>query len=953
MGTPSTPHLPGAAPSSRFLHAWALLAAILTLLGVALAFDRHDTYQAVDKRERARLIERTNTVEANLSRRLQTTSNALDTLREDLPWLLAQPQGEILLERRLKATVDSSFGLRSMLLVDRSGMARFASRKELVGLDFHKEERFQTIKAGNDRTMLYISAPFRTPLGIYTIGLGKVLQTASGQFDGYVLAILDPQYFHILMRSVLEEPDICACMLHEDGKVILRLPDTEKITGGDFNAKTNAAFRQHLSGSKALSLFLDPGPMAGSQRLFAMHTIRPLTSPANKALAFAISRDSAALYAPWRRETALRLGFFCVLGAVSALGLAAYQRRRRAHDLDREQAQAKLRQSHELLDMAERAAGAGAWDWDMRTQALSWSEPLYRLFGLAPGSPASFEVWESAVHPEDFPETRERLEQSIRVRMPFYASYRILLPDGGERWIDAHGLPSYDADGTPAHFSGLCIDVTERRQANRRLFESEQRFRELFIHLPIAYQSLDIAGCWLDANQKMADLLGFETPQQMVGLDFSTSWEKSFRIHFEAAYDEFKRKHSVKGEIQLVRRDGRVISVLISGRIQRDKEGKFLRSHCIVIDISERRAMEDAVRVRNADLERKVAERTAELQQHKEHLEETVLERTRDLAAARDLAVSANRAKSELLANVGHELRTPLNHVIGINGILRKEVQSDRGRVFLDKERESANKLLRLLSNLLDTAALESSTLQLEDTDFDLGALLARVEREARAPILAKGLTFERDVDDCLPQWLHGDAPRLAQVLDELLDNAVKFSSAGPVTLRVKQAVVSGHLVTLRFEVEDRGIGIAQALQTDMFDLFTQADGSSTRKFGGTGLGLARCKRIVSLMAGDIGVESVPGRGSLFWFEVRLTRVDNPPVAPAPADWSSSVNVMKEVLALLRAQDTAAQGLWKTESPRVGDLMGDLRAPFEDFLDSYDYQTAADLLDIVLTSKRI
>lgn len=165
------------------------------------------------------------------------------------------------------------------------------------------------------------------------------------------------------------------------------------------------------------------------------------------------------------------------------------------------------------------------------------------------------------------------------------------------------------------------LNLIEHERAETQLRDSESRFRGLFEHLPVPYQSLDGAGCWLDANQPMAALLGFESPAQMLGQDFSTFWEEPYRSRFGPAYDEFKRKHQVDGELALRRRDGKLITVLISGRIQCDARGNFLRTHCILVDISERRALEEHILQLNEELESRVAQRTRELALANEELE--------------------------------------------------------------------------------------------------------------------------------------------------------------------------------------------------------------------------------------------------------------------------------------------------------------------------------------------
>jgi diguanylate cyclase (GGDEF)-like protein/hemerythrin-like metal-binding protein/PAS domain S-box-containing protein len=281
---------------------------------------------------------------------------------------------------------------------------------------------------------------------------------------------------------------------------------------------------------------------------------------------------------------------------------------------ERKEQELALQQTLELLSLAKRAAGAGAWSWDMVADRLRWSERVFRLFGLDPStSEASLSTWRAALHPDDLQSAENCMRAAIRERQPFATTYRVLLPAGEIRWIDAYGQVSYDASGTPLRFDGLCIDASARKHAEQQLRDSERRFRNLFVYLPVAYQSLDSEGRWLDANQNMADLLGFETPEEMFGLYFSDFVDEQSTGHFAAPKGEFKAVHSVAGELTLKRRDDRCISVLRSDTVQRDARGELLRTHGIVIDISERRAMEEKIRQLNTGLEAKVATRTAEL----------------------------------------------------------------------------------------------------------------------------------------------------------------------------------------------------------------------------------------------------------------------------------------------------------------------------------------------------
>lgn len=346
----------------------------------------------------------------------------------------------------------------------------------------------------------------------------------------------------------------------------------------------------------------------------------------------------------------------------------------------------------------------------------------------------------------------------------------------------------------------------------------------------------------------------------------------------------------------------------------------------------------------NAALDRKVAERTAELQHHRDHLEATVIVRTRDLAAARDAAESASRAKSELLANMSHELRTPLNHIMGFNALLAREVTSENGKKRLAKSTQATERLLRLINNLLDVARLESNELHISNIDFSLSRMLDRIAGEARPQLQEKSLEFVCDVAAGIPECLSGDERHLAQVLGELINNALKFSEQGTIALRVRQSVLTPAFCVLRFEVEDQGIGIAPAARAGIFELFAQGDGSAKRRHGGTGLGLAFCRRLVKLMGGEIGVDSEVDRGSCFWLEVPLALSEACLSRTGEFDPALVQGDMLELAQLLAEDRFDAQSKWAACCAHVGPRLADRREAFEQALGNFEFEEAREIL---------
>jgi len=300
-------------------------------------------------------------------------------------------------------------------------------------------------------------------------------------------------------------------------------------------------------------------------------------------------------------------------------------------------------------------------------------------------------------------------------------------------------------------------------------------------------------------------------------------------------------------ELPALHADGTPIWVNARAEAARSGSGEIIGLRGTVQDITERRRT------------------SAELERHRLHLEDLVAVRTRELGAAKAFAEAANQAKGSFLANMSHEIRTPMSAIIGLTHLMLRDTQDVRQRERLGKIDGSAQHLLHIINDILDLSKIEAGKLELEDIEFSRDELLTGVFDIVGGAASAKGLELVLDTDH-MPERLLGDPKHLAQALINLLANAVKFTDQGWVRLRAELLAEDGERLQLRFEVSDSGIGIPAERQGRLFNAFEQADASTSRRHGGTGLGLALTRHLAQLMGGDVGMHSVPGSGSSFWF---------------------------------------------------------------------------------------
>ena len=280
----------------------------------------------------------------------------------------------------------------------------------------------------------------------------------------------------------------------------------------------------------------------------------------------------------------------------------------------------------------------------------------------------------------------------------------------------------------------------------------------------------------------------------------------------------------------------------------------------------EREMQNEALRQSQAEVQEAV-QRYADLN---DRLETIVATRTADLIAATQVAESASRAKSNFLSHMSHEMRTPMTAIVGFAEVLQKQISDSWQRELADEVLDASHHLMQIINDMLDITRIEAGKLALENIDFDLGKTLAEIRVIVGTSAAAKGLAFSITIEAGVATGLHGDPRRLSQILINFLNNSIKFTARGAVSLTVRAGHGDSRDAMLRFEVTDTGMGIDPAVQASLFAPFAQADESLNREHGGLGLGLAISRQLAQLLGGEVGCDSAPGKGSTFWLTTPL-----------------------------------------------------------------------------------
>jgi PAS domain S-box-containing protein len=507
---------------------------------------------------------------------------------------------------------------------------------------------------------------------------------------------------------------------------------------------------------------------------------------------------------------------------------------------ERKQLEEKLRCATESLNIAQTAAGLATFDFNFGRNTRICSDNFHTLLGIPPSTKLDdLNLLLTRVHRDDVVRARGAPLDTTAEEPSYRCEYRVMLDGGEERWIGEKATVSRGPSGEIVRIAGAIVDISDLKRTEAALDGVESRFARAIRGTQDGLWEIDLATGTTWCGPRFDEMFGFNAG------DLSTS-HRDFvaRMHADdiekvrVNLENHLKRHAVYDvEYRVQHRAGHYEWVRSRAQAERAADGTPLRLAGSLQLITDRKLAEQAT------LDAKLA------------------------------AESANRAKSNFLANLSHEIRTPMNGVIGMSQILAETSLDNTQRDYVDIIQGSAKALLSLINDVLDLSKIEADRLELEHVDFDLRDVIYETVAATSLQSAVRGIEMIVNVGIDVPVIVRGDPGRLRQIVMNLVGNAIKFTHEGHIVLDATGVVDDAGRLTLRIEVTDTGIGIPADRLDRLFKTFSQIDSSTTRHYGGSGLGLSIVKRLVELMGGEVGVHSEVGRGSTFWATVKVESV--------------------------------------------------------------------------------
>ncbi|MCC5814391.1 MAG: response regulator [Leptospira sp.] len=501
----------------------------------------------------------------------------------------------------------------------------------------------------------------------------------------------------------------------------------------------------------------------------------------------------------------------------------------------------EIKNKKEQFELAVAGTNDGIWDWNIETGELFISKRWKKILGYEDHELKNeFQTFASLLHEEDLDRVNQYIQEYMQSKIKDYSiEFRMKHKDGSLRWILAKGEALRDKYGRPYRMAGSHSDITKRKEAELQLSTERTRLAGIIEGTNVGTWEWNVQTGETIFNERWAEIIGY-TLEEISPVSIKT-WERfSHPEDFIKSGDDLKKHFNdeldyYEFEARMRHKNGTWVWVLDRGQVATWTEnGEPLIMLGTHQDITERKRVEE------------------------------------ELKEAQQKAESANQAKSEFLANMSHEIRTPLNGVIGFTELLQKTKLNEIQKEYCDSANISGKALLGIINDILDFSKIEAGKLDLEIIETDVVALVQHSTDIIKYHAGQKGLELLLNIQPDLPRMAFLDPVRLNQVMVNLLSNAVKFTEKGEVEVQLTFEPLEENKGRYKFAIRDTGIGITQEQQTKLFQAFSQADGSTTRKYGGTGLGLIISNLLVEKMGSTIQVDSKWGEGSKFNFSLEM-----------------------------------------------------------------------------------
>ena len=710
--------------------------------------------------------------------------------------------------------------------------------------------------------------------------LARRLNDASGAFAGLALVAYDVDVIQSKLASYALGGNATITVRSEQLSVIARHPPgTTAVTSPGATKVANV-----------FSMALQKNPLQGTyavgrDSIDGIPRLHSYTKSEKYPFYVNVGLARSDYLGQWEREVKTTTAMALAFALTTLLGAFLLHKAWRRRD----QVESELHAQRDQLQQVVWSAALGTWQWNVLTGETTFNTRMAEIAGLTSQELGAVTnvTWAKLAHPDDIPRYKETMRHCLtRQTDDFQCESRVRHKDGHWVWVlDQGRVIDWSGNGRAAVLTGTRQDISDRK------FAEERQIYAVLDASPDGALLVNNAGAILYANKKSGDVFGAKA-SDLMGMHVEALVPNQYRKGHASLRKHYSDRPTARGmaaqnNIQGLRRDGSVFPAEINlNPFQLNHERVVIAT---IADISEQVAAQESI-TRGA----------ADLRQANETLEQRVEQRTRELALALDDAEQAKQSRGEFLAKMSHEIRTPMNAVLGLVYLALRKQPDATLKPYLEKIRQSGQHMLGIINDILDFTKIDAGKLELEAGVVDIEQLVQHVLLLTEGKAVEKGLAVSSAIARDVPRKLRGDSLRIAQVLINYANNAIKFTERGGISIHVSCPADSGldGRMLVRFEVRDTGMGVTEEQRSRLFQDFEQADNSTTRKFGGTGLGLSISKQLAGLMGGEVGVTSTPGSGSTFWFTARLA----PAFEGTGADAPSAPEAMPALLETLRGK---------------------------------------------------